>query len=100
MTENCKNCESKQACVPFFIHENAMMHKDLDNERMAKTVEQVVKVAKGQRIANICQTAVILLIVFIFVLFYTSRAQIWSNTITSLNQTIVEVTHAKEIASP
>lgn len=36
MNENCKNCEEKQACIPFFIHENAMMHKDMDNERMEK----------------------------------------------------------------
>ena len=34
MQENCKNCENKQACVPFFLHENALMHKDRDNRRM------------------------------------------------------------------
>lgn len=89
MTENCKNCEQKQACVPFFIHENAMMHKDADNERMAKIV-------KGQRIQNIIQSIVILLIVFIFVWFYTSRAQIWSNTITEMKNAIVEVKNAKD----
>ena len=89
MTENCNNCEQKQACVPFFIHENAMMHKDADNERMAKIV-------KGQRIQNIIQSIVILLIVFIFVWFYTSRAQIWSNTITEMKNAIVEVKNAKD----
>ena len=31
---NCTNCENKQACVPFFQHENSMMHKDRDNRRM------------------------------------------------------------------
>ena len=93
MTDECKNCGEKQACVPFFVHENAMMHKDADNERMERIV-------KGQRIANIIQSIVILLIVFIFVWFYTSRAQIWSNTISDMNQTIVEVTHAKEKSMP
>ena len=88
MTENCKNCEEKQACVPFFIHENAMMHKDADNERMAK-------IAKCQRITNIIQSVIILLIVFIFVWFYTSRAQIWSSTITEMKNAIVEVKNAK-----
>lgn len=32
---DCKNCdEKKQACVPFFIHENAMMHYNRANKRM------------------------------------------------------------------
>ena len=90
---NCENCKDAQACVPFFLHENAMMHKDADNERMAKII-------KGQRIVNIIQSAVILLIVIVFVWFYTSRAQIWSNTITEMKDAIVEVTNAKNIGSP
>ena len=31
---DCKNCDGKQACVPFFIHENAMMHYNRANKRM------------------------------------------------------------------
>ena len=93
MQEHCKNCENTQACVPFFIHENAMMHKDADNERMAKIV-------RGQRITNIIQTIVILLIVFFMVLFYTDRTRMWNNTISELNHTIVEVTHGKDLGSP
>lgn len=31
---DCKNCEEKQACVPFFLHENAMMHYNKANKRM------------------------------------------------------------------
>lgn len=32
---DCKNCEGKeQACVPFFLHENAMMHYNRANHRM------------------------------------------------------------------
>jgi hypothetical protein len=34
MDENCKNCESGNACVPFFLHENAMMHYSKANKRM------------------------------------------------------------------
>ena len=31
----CKNCDGKdQACVPFFLHENAMMHYNRANHRM------------------------------------------------------------------
>lgn len=100
MTENCKNCSEKQACVPFFIHENAMMHKDADNERMAAIVERMAKIVRGQRIANIIKDIVMLLVVFIFVWFYTSRAQIWSNTITEMKEAIIEVTNAKDTGSP
>lgn len=31
---DCKNCEEKQTCVPFFLHENAMMHYNRANKRM------------------------------------------------------------------
>ena len=93
MQEDINKNEEQQAQVPFFIHENAMMHKDRDNERMAK-------IMKGQRIANIIQNLVILLIVLIFVVFYTNRAQIWSNTISEMKAAIVEVTNAKNIGSP
>ena len=34
MDEKCSNCESKQACVPFFVHENIMMHYNRANKRM------------------------------------------------------------------
>ena len=34
MDEKCKNCEKDQACVPFFLHENAMMHYNRANHRM------------------------------------------------------------------
>ena len=34
MSEKCQNCEDRQACVPFFLHENAMMHYNRANKRM------------------------------------------------------------------
>ena len=34
MDEKCKNCDGSQACVPFFLHENAMMHYNHTNKRM------------------------------------------------------------------
>lgn len=34
MENKCHNCEEKQACVPFFLHENAMMHYNRANKRM------------------------------------------------------------------
>lgn len=32
--EKCSNCTEKQACVPFYLHENAMMHYNRANRRM------------------------------------------------------------------
>ncbi len=34
MDEKCKNCDNSMACVPFFLHENAMMHYKRANKRM------------------------------------------------------------------
>ena len=31
---DCKNYEEKQACVPFFAHENVLMHYNRANKRM------------------------------------------------------------------
>lgn len=31
---DCKNCEDKTACVPFFVHENALMHYNRVNKRV------------------------------------------------------------------
>jgi len=31
---DCKNCDGDKACVPFFLHENAMMHYNHANKRM------------------------------------------------------------------
>ena len=34
MDEKCKICDDKQACVPFFAHENVLMHYNRANKRM------------------------------------------------------------------
>lgn len=33
MDDKCKDCEEKQACIPFFVHENSMMHYNRVNKR-------------------------------------------------------------------
>jgi len=38
MEEKCRNCEEKQACVPFFVHEEALMHYNRVNKRILITV--------------------------------------------------------------
>ena len=37
MTENCRNCEDRQACVPFFVHEESLMHYSRVNRRVLIT---------------------------------------------------------------
>lgn len=38
MDEKCKNCEDRQSCVPFFVHEESLMHYNRVNKRILITV--------------------------------------------------------------
>lgn len=77
---DCKNCTEKEACVPFFLHENALMHKDRDVRRM-----MIVCLA-------LCITMVILVVAL--VAYYTSRTAMWNETISDLSTKLVEVSNA------
>ena len=37
MDEKCKSCSDQQACIPFFVHENSMMHYNRVNRRVLIT---------------------------------------------------------------
>ena len=78
--------KKEQATVPFFLHENAMMHKDRDNNRMMIVC------------LSLCVTLII--VVVTLVSYYTSRTAMWNDTIARLNQTIVEVTNGKNTTPP
>ena len=83
----CGSCDKKKtACISFFAHENAMMHKDVDNERAHRTT------------LFVCIT--FLLIVVIFVTAYTIRTNVWLSTIKDMNAAIVELANAKGITTP
>ena len=86
MENKCNNCESKEACVPFFLHENAMIHKDMDNKRMTVVI------------LSLCVTLIV--VVITLVSYYTSRTQMWNETISTLTVALTEVTNAKEADSP
>ena len=45
MREECKNCEEKVACVPFFAHENVLMHYNRANRRMLIALAVVLGIA-------------------------------------------------------
>ena len=83
----CETCsKKKEACISFLSHENAMMHKDMDNERMHKTI------------LFVCLT--FLLIVVIFVAAYTIRMASFLDTIKSMNAALVELANAKAVPTP
>ena len=83
MDEKCKNCESSQACVPFFLHENAMMHYNRANKRMLIAL------------ITICITLSI--VIAIFVHGNTVRER---QLIDLVNQRITEVADGKETTPP
>lgn len=86
---NCSACAEKgRTCIPFFVHENAMMHKDTDNERMHETVQKINE-KNNKTVMTVCLTFIVIIV--IFVTAYTVRTNIWLNTITRMNDTIVEM---------
>lgn len=54
MDGKCKNCDNAQACVPFFLHENAMMHYNRANKRMLIAL------------VTICVTLSIVIAIFVY----------------------------------
>jgi hypothetical protein len=64
---DCKNCGEKQACIPFFEHENTMMHYNHANKRML--------------IALICVCVTFVLTIAVFVTGYTAREKNWLDTL-------------------
>lgn len=76
---DCKNCEEKQACVPFFVHENVLMHYNRANQRML--------------VALIAVCVTLLLVILVFVNGYTEREK---NRLTTTTQ-VVEVADAERV---
>ena len=84
---NCNACDKKStACISFFAHENAMMHKDVDNERAHRTT------------LFVCIT--FLLITCIFVFAYTIRMNAFLDTIKQMTAAILEISGAQGIVPP
>lgn len=73
--------QDQQPVVSFFVHQADMMQKDADNERLNETMKQITRDQ---------HRAYIFIIVFLVVAF-TVRMFIWNNTITKLNDSIIEI---------
>jgi len=83
MKEECRNCDEKVACVPFFAHENVLMHYNRANKRMLIAL------------ITICIT--LAMVIGIFVYGNTVREK---QLIDMVNQRIAEVQDAKEASPP
>ena len=76
MDTNCTNAtptEAKHACIPFFVHENTMMHYNMANRRMLVAL------------ITVCITFILTIIIFVF--GYTVRERNWLNTLKDLRST-------------
>ena len=94
----CENCEKKNsACISFFAHENAMMHKDMDNERMHETIK-LIREQHSKDIRNIFIGFIA--VILLFVVSYTIRTNIWNETVRQLNAAVVELAHAQNTGTP
>ena len=70
--EDCKNCDNRQACVPFFVHENSMEHYNHANRRML--------------VALIAVCITFILTIVIFVHGYTVREKNWLDTLSRIDR--------------
>lgn len=84
MENKCQGCDDSKACVPFFLHENAMMHYNRANRRML--------------IALISVLVFISIMIGIFVHGNTVREK---QLIDMIDQRITEVEHGvHELSNP
>ena len=75
MDEKCKNCEGKESCIPFFAHEDTMMHYNHANRRMLIAL------------VTVCITFIITIVVFVS--GYTQREKNWLDTIAGMQKPAV-----------
>ena len=83
---DCANCSEQEKCIPFFDHQNTMMHYNWVNRRSMISLIAV------------CVTMII--VVFIFATNQTKREQMWQDTIKSIVSptTVAEVDHGQQDA--
>lgn len=79
MEEKCSNYEQKQACIPFFAHENTMMHYNHANRRMLIAL------------VTVCITFIATII--IFVSGYTQREKNWLDTLHRVQTEVADGIH-------
>ena len=84
---NCANCNEQEKCIPFFDHQDTMMHYNWVNRRSMISLIAV------------CVTMII--VVFIFATNQTKREQMWQETIKQIvSQTTAGVEDGQQDADP
>ena len=87
MSENKCGNSCNEKCIPFYDHQNTMMHYNWVNRRSMISLIAV------------CVTMII--VVFIFATNQTKREQMWQETIKSMyNSSITEVDNGQQDADP
>lgn len=87
MEEKCKNCNNSTACVPFYLHENAMMHYNRANKRMlVALITSITVIVIGMVTLG-----------WMFLSSYNDREKGWQDIV---QQKLVEVENAEETAPP
>ena len=84
---DCANCNEQEKCIPFFDHQNTMMHYNWVNRRSMISLIAV------------CVTMII--VVFIFATNQTKREQMWQETIKEMyRSSVTEVADGQQDADP
>ena len=87
--EKCGNSDScqREKCVPFFDHQNTMMHYNWVNRR--------------SMISLICVCLTMIIVVFIVATNQTRREQMWQETIKEMyRSTVTEAADGQQNADP
>ena len=84
----CGNCSEQEKCIPFFDHQNTMMHYNWVNRRSMISLIAV------------CVTMII--VVFIFATNQTKREEMWQDTIKEIckSTNVAEVPDRQQNADP
>ena len=84
---SCTNCGDQERCIPFFDHQNTMMHYNWANRRMLIAL------------VTVCLTFIITIVVFVS--GYTQREKNWLDTIRNMGTpAAAEVSNGKQDANP
>ena len=88
MEDKCKNCTEQEKCIPFFEHQDTMMHYNWVNRRSMISLIAV------------CVTMII--VVMIFATNQTKREQMWQETIKEVisQTTVAEVDNGQQDKDP
>ena len=78
MDEKCMAEQGQQACIPFFVHENSMMHYNRANKRMLIALIVCLSI----------MTIIVVTLGYMFLTSYNEREKGWQQIV---NQRITEV---------